>query len=1118
MPQRIPFLAMTAAAVLAASHASAQPGGNLIVNITSPAQGTLVRATIPVNASVTIVGTLTVSSVQFRVDGVNLGAPDTTAPYSVPWNTTSVSAGAHTLTAVARDSLGLEFASNPVTVTVDNIPPTVTINQATGQPDPTRGSPINFTVAFSEAVTDFTSADVALSGTAGGSTSIAVTGGPSTFNVAVSGMTSGTLLAMIAAGSARDAAGNGNTASSSTDNIVTFDTVAPAVSLTSPANGATVSGMVTIGATASDATGITGVQFRLDGADFGGPDTTAPYQVTWNTAASAEGAHTLSAVAYDAVGNVGTAAAVTVTVANTNTVTRLEDANGAIMYTPPNTWNLGYTGGYPWSGGTASLGFMAGQRATLSFTGTGVRWVGFRGPQTGIANVYLDGALVATVDGYATAEATDAVLYTASGLTAAEHTLAIEVTRTKNAAAVDYYVVVDAFDVTGAVSTPDGTPPTVSLSTPSSGSTVSGQVPITASASDNVGVAGVRFFADGVLIGGEDTTAPYSASWNTSSAADGAHTLTAVARDAAGNTATSAAVTVTVSNGSASVTAARFEETSKQIVFTAGTADIGRPPLWWHGSRSRGWSNTTASFNRSAGARASFTFSGTQVSWVGFRAFWAGIANVHVDGVFVGEIDLFLPRCTNAEKAQGCDDELDNEVVFTASGLAAGVHTLTVESTGRKHGTASCNPDPAAGDPKNCAADYAVVVDAFDVVPGGPPVAVGTRSEETAAAATYIGTWTAGDTSQAWSGATAARSSTAGSRAQFTFTGSAVRLVGFKGPENGIARVFLDGAFHAEIDTFSPSRTQTVVFSATDLATGRHTVEIEVTGQKHANATGHSIFVDAFDVESRFEDRHPAITYAPAGNWVRENMDYAWSGTTANSGGGTASYSTTAGATATFTFDGTGVSWISFRSPLAGIADVWLDGALAGRFDLYASSDQVRVPIYTVSGLIPGTHTLRIDVTGEKNPAASGAVVVVDAFDVVPSTPGPEVRRFQQSDAAYPNGGWSTTSPSNLDSGRTVVTSSTPGSRAELTFTGTAVRWIGQRLRDTGVARVYLDGALVTTIDTSSAIQDEYQAAIFTGTGLVHGSHTLAIEVIAGNGEPQGAPVRRVIVDAFEVY
>jgi len=78
---------------------------------------------------------------------------------------------------------------------------------------------------------------------------------------------------------------------------------------------------------------------------------------------------------------------------------------------------------------------------------------------------------------------------------------------------------------------------------------------VTASASDNVGVAGVQFRLDGANLGVEDATAPYSIAWNTTTASNGSHTLTAVARDAAGNTATSAAVTVTVSNDTTPPTA-----------------------------------------------------------------------------------------------------------------------------------------------------------------------------------------------------------------------------------------------------------------------------------------------------------------------------------------------------------------------------------------------------------------------------------------------------------------------------------------------------------------------------------------------------------------------------------
>src|SRR5260221_204888 len=108
----------------AAPQALAQlPGGSLVVTITSPGSGSTVANTVPVSASVSVVGSLTVASVQFKLDGANLGALDTSAPYSVSWNTTAVGNGSHTLTAVARDILGAQFTSAPVTVTVNNAPP-----------------------------------------------------------------------------------------------------------------------------------------------------------------------------------------------------------------------------------------------------------------------------------------------------------------------------------------------------------------------------------------------------------------------------------------------------------------------------------------------------------------------------------------------------------------------------------------------------------------------------------------------------------------------------------------------------------------------------------------------------------------------------------------------------------------------------------------------------------------------------------------------------------------------------------------------------------------------------------------------------------------------------------
>jgi hypothetical protein len=92
----------------------------------------------------------------------------------------------------------------------------------------------------------------------------------------------------------------------------------------------------------------------------------------------------------------------------------------------------------------------------------------------------------------------------------------------------------------------EGTPPSVAITSPAGSAIVSGTIVITASATDNVGVVGVQFRVDGAPLGAEDTTAPYSVSWNTATASAGMPVLTAVARDAAGNRTTSTPVAVTI--------------------------------------------------------------------------------------------------------------------------------------------------------------------------------------------------------------------------------------------------------------------------------------------------------------------------------------------------------------------------------------------------------------------------------------------------------------------------------------------------------------------------------------------------------------------------------------------
>src|SRR6266850_888276 len=95
---------------------------------------------------------------------------------------------------------------------------------------------------------------------------------------------------------------------------------------------------------------------------------------------------------------------------------------------------------------------------------------------------------------------------------------------------------------------PDTTAPTVAITAPTASATVFGLVSVVADASDNVGVAGVQFQLDGQPLGAEVTSTPYSVVWDAGASPPGSHALSAVARDFAGNTKTSASVPITVSS------------------------------------------------------------------------------------------------------------------------------------------------------------------------------------------------------------------------------------------------------------------------------------------------------------------------------------------------------------------------------------------------------------------------------------------------------------------------------------------------------------------------------------------------------------------------------------------
>jgi hypothetical protein len=176
-------------------------------------------------------------------DTVNISSTDTLA--TLPANAALVS-GTKTFsitlrttgkTITATDITSVKTPSTSPAITLTAAGPSVTINQAVGQADPTSTSPINFTVVFSAAVTGFATGDVTITGTAGGTKVATVTGSGTTYTVAVSGMTtSGTVIASIAANVANASVGGlPNQASTSTDNTVTWNLGSATITLTTSA-------------------------------------------------------------------------------------------------------------------------------------------------------------------------------------------------------------------------------------------------------------------------------------------------------------------------------------------------------------------------------------------------------------------------------------------------------------------------------------------------------------------------------------------------------------------------------------------------------------------------------------------------------------------------------------------------------------------------------------------------------------------------------------------------------------------------------------------------------------------------------------------------------------------
>lgn len=210
-----------------------------------------------------------------------------------------------------------------------------------------------------------------------------------------------------------------------------------------------------------------------------------------------------------------------------------------------------------------------------------------------------------------------------------------------------------------------------------------------------------------------------------------------------------------------------------------------------------------------------------------------------------------------------------------------------------------------------------------------------------------------------------------GGAARYGFNGPTVTWLTMKGPDQGVASVYVDGRYKAGYNLFQSSRSWRVPVTLSGLGAGSHVLTIVPRNQKGApSATGSFVSIDAFRIG-------PSLTSTPV-------LDYSWQAIN-DSRVTDERYvrADSAGANASFTFIGHEVGVAVLAGPSMGKAAIYLNDSHRASIDLYAATFRPVMLSYMTGG---GKHTIKIAALGQKRAASKGAVVAVDGWIVDPDS------------------------------------------------------------------------------------------------------------------------------------
>jgi len=499
------------------------------VTMTAPISGSTVSGST-VTVSANALDNIGVAGVQFKLDGANLGSEDTTAPYAVVWNTTTASNAAHGLTATARDAAGNSTTAAAVSVTVNNVTPPPPSSDFTTR---CQAAGVVRCVGFDQA------SDIA--GTYGNNTGIMSGATTPTLDTAVKASGNSAIKFAVPASAGADTSGS-YFANFSADLATQFGAgetfyiqwrqrfTPEFIS----SNAGTGWKQVIIGTGDKSPSQLYASCTDLETVVVNGSN--RRFAQMYNSCSGSS-----SHEAYDPFNEFFGGSDFKMQNARPSPFCLYSQSSSG--YFPPYGNCFGYFAN-EWM--TFQVGIMLGSRVGDEFANSNVKlWIAREGQPSEL--VINWGPYNLTAGSSAENQKYGKVWLLPYNTNRSAGTSYTASTTWYDELIISRNKIADPG--TGTPPPADTTPPTVTVTAPAGGSTVSGtSVTVSANASDNVGITGVQFKVDGGNVGSEDTTSPYSTTWNTTTATNATHAVTALARDAAGNQTTSSAVTVTVNN------------------------------------------------------------------------------------------------------------------------------------------------------------------------------------------------------------------------------------------------------------------------------------------------------------------------------------------------------------------------------------------------------------------------------------------------------------------------------------------------------------------------------------------------------------------------------------------